>query len=65
MPKRNNHAQFSIECGATTDSFDNLKNNVRLKPKNFYQPLTFPPKNSYCYFLDRRFSRVDRSRQIL
>lgn len=25
MPKRNNHAQFSIECGATTDSFDNLK----------------------------------------
>lgn len=44
MPKRNNHAQFSIECGATTDSFDNLKNNVRLKPKNFYQPLTFPPK---------------------
>lgn len=25
MPKKNNHAQFSIECGATTDSFDNLK----------------------------------------
>ncbi len=31
MTKRNYHAQFSIKCGATTDSFDNLKKQCQVE----------------------------------